>query len=89
MRFTILSAIFFALSAIALPTPTGGEGDEGDTCNESNQSMWCMSKTTGLLALPLLSLLNECSSNQQPVCCTGNTFTGLIAIGCTPINVNI
>ncbi|KAG8216613.1 fungal hydrophobin [Butyriboletus roseoflavus] len=25
---------------------------------------------------------------QQPVCCTGNKFNGLINIGCSPINVN-
>nr|ABG33849.1 hydrophobin [Paxillus involutus] len=24
----------------------------------------------------------------QPVCCTDNTFNGLINIGCTPININ-
>ncbi|KIJ60366.1 hypothetical protein HYDPIDRAFT_117274 [Hydnomerulius pinastri MD-312] len=26
---------------------------------------------------------------QQPVCCTGNTFNGLINIGCTPINIGL
>ncbi|KIJ63808.1 hypothetical protein HYDPIDRAFT_91924 [Hydnomerulius pinastri MD-312] len=25
---------------------------------------------------------------QQPVCCTDNTFNGLINIGCSPINLN-
>ncbi|TFK69498.1 hydrophobin-domain-containing protein [Pluteus cervinus] len=29
---------------------------------------------------------NSCSS--QPVCCTGNNFSGLIVVGCTPININ-
>jgi len=27
------------------------------------------------------------SCSQQPVCCTNDTFNGLIAIGCTPINI--
>ncbi|KAH7908965.1 fungal hydrophobin-domain-containing protein [Hygrophoropsis aurantiaca] len=27
--------------------------------------------------------------NQEPVCCTGNTFNGLINIGCSPINLNL
>ncbi|PPQ78970.1 hypothetical protein CVT26_003827 [Gymnopilus dilepis] len=27
--------------------------------------------------------------NEQPVCCTGNTFNGLITVGCTPVNVNL
>ncbi|ESK88564.1 hydrophobin 2 [Moniliophthora roreri MCA 2997] len=30
---------------------------------------------------------NSCT--QQPVCCTGNNFNGLIVVGCTPINVNL
>ncbi|KAF8871126.1 fungal hydrophobin-domain-containing protein [Infundibulicybe gibba] len=30
---------------------------------------------------------NQCSA--QPVCCTNNSFNGLVAIGCTPINVNL
>ncbi|TFK64400.1 hydrophobin-domain-containing protein [Pluteus cervinus] len=29
---------------------------------------------------------NSCSS--QPVCCTGNNFSGLIVVGCSPININ-
>ncbi|EEB91131.1 hypothetical protein MPER_10560 [Moniliophthora perniciosa FA553] len=29
---------------------------------------------------------NSCT--QQPVCCEKNNFNGLVAIGCTPINVN-
>ncbi|GLB42272.1 putative hydrophobin [Lyophyllum shimeji] len=30
---------------------------------------------------------NSCSA--QPVCCTGNSFSGLIVLGCTPININL
>ncbi|KAF8153767.1 fungal hydrophobin-domain-containing protein [Crassisporium funariophilum] len=30
---------------------------------------------------------NSCSA--QPVCCTNNSFNGLIALGCTPVNVNL
>ncbi|EAU87424.1 CoH1 [Coprinopsis cinerea okayama7 len=29
------------------------------------------------------------SCNAQPVCCQNNNFNGLIAIGCTPININL
>ncbi|KAG1745031.1 hydrophobin 2 [Suillus paluster] len=25
--------------------------------------------------------------NQEPVCCSGNTYNGLINIGCSPINI--
>ncbi|ESK81797.1 hydrophobin [Moniliophthora roreri MCA 2997] len=30
---------------------------------------------------------NSCT--QQPVCCDNNNFNGVVAIGCTPINVNL
>ncbi|TEB33741.1 hydrophobin-315 [Coprinellus micaceus] len=30
---------------------------------------------------------NSCSA--QPVCCTNNTFNGVIALGCTPVNLNL
>ncbi|KAF9483032.1 fungal hydrophobin [Pholiota conissans] len=29
------------------------------------------------------------SCSEQPVCCTGNTFNGVIATGCTPVNINV
>ncbi|KAF8953919.1 fungal hydrophobin-domain-containing protein [Flammula alnicola] len=30
---------------------------------------------------------NSCSA--QPVCCTNNSFNGIVALGCTPININL
>ncbi|GLB42733.1 putative fungal hydrophobin [Lyophyllum shimeji] len=30
---------------------------------------------------------NSCTA--QPVCCQNNNFNGLIAIGCTPVNLNL
>ncbi|CAA7269621.1 unnamed protein product [Cyclocybe aegerita] len=30
---------------------------------------------------------NSCSA--QPVCCQNNSFNGIIAIGCTPVNLNL
>jgi len=29
------------------------------------------------------------SCNQQAVCCTNTSFNGLVALGCTPINLNL
>ncbi|KAI9567747.1 fungal hydrophobin-domain-containing protein [Boletus coccyginus] len=28
------------------------------------------------------------SCTQQPVCCTGNSFNGVINVGCSPITIN-
>ncbi|THV06628.1 fungal hydrophobin [Dendrothele bispora CBS 962.96] len=30
---------------------------------------------------------NSCSA--QPVCCENNNFNGVVALGCTPINLNL
>ncbi|PPQ81176.1 hypothetical protein CVT24_009476 [Panaeolus cyanescens] len=30
---------------------------------------------------------NSCTT--QPACCSGNTFNGLITLGCSPININL
>ncbi|KAF5310913.1 hypothetical protein D9619_007758 [Psilocybe cf. subviscida] len=29
------------------------------------------------------------SCSAQPVCCTNNSFNGVVALGCTPINLNL
>ncbi|PPQ70606.1 hypothetical protein CVT26_013205 [Gymnopilus dilepis] len=74
-------------------------------CNATQQSSTTLlSELSGLLGLVLpditgliglscspLSILgaggNSCSA--QPVCCTDNSFNGLIALGCNPININL
>ncbi|KDR81150.1 hypothetical protein GALMADRAFT_61101 [Galerina marginata CBS 339.88] len=30
---------------------------------------------------------NSCSA--QPICCTNNSFKGVVALGCTPVNINL
>ncbi|KAF9556256.1 fungal hydrophobin [Agrocybe pediades] len=30
---------------------------------------------------------NSCAA--QPVCCTNNSFNGIVALGCTPVNLNL
>ncbi|KAF9007481.1 fungal hydrophobin-domain-containing protein [Cyathus striatus] len=30
---------------------------------------------------------NSCTA--QPVCCTGNNFNGVVALGCTPVNLGL
>ncbi|KAF8204671.1 hydrophobin-251 [Pholiota molesta] len=29
------------------------------------------------------------SCSAQPVCCTNDSFNGVVALGCTPININL
>ncbi|KAG6810322.1 hypothetical protein H0H92_012411 [Tricholoma furcatifolium] len=44
----------------------------------------------GVTCTPVTVLaVDGISCNQQTVCCANNNFNGLVALGCTPINVNL
>ncbi|TFK39699.1 hydrophobin-251 [Crucibulum laeve] len=44
----------------------------------------------GLTCSPITAIgLGGNSCNAQTVCCSGNNFNGLVALGCTPINVGL
>ncbi|EDR03555.1 type 1 hydrophobin [Laccaria bicolor S238N-H82] len=44
---------------------------------------------TSCTPISALAISQGGSCTQQPVCCDGNTFHGLIVVGCSPINVNL
>ncbi|KAH8823189.1 hydrophobin-251 [Flagelloscypha sp. PMI_526] len=45
--------------------------------------------TVGLTCSPVnVIAIGGNSCNSQPVCCENNNFNGVVAIGCTPININ-
>ncbi|KAF9532201.1 fungal hydrophobin-domain-containing protein [Crepidotus variabilis] len=39
--------------------------------------------------LSVIGVGSGSSCSSQPVCCTGNHFNGLVAVGCSPVNVNV
>ncbi|KAK0234704.1 fungal hydrophobin [Armillaria nabsnona] len=44
----------------------------------------------GITCTPITILgLSTASCSQQAVCCQNNTFNGIIAIGCVPINISL
>ncbi|KAJ3493630.1 hypothetical protein NLJ89_g10971 [Agrocybe chaxingu] len=36
-----------------------------------------------------IGLGSGASCNSQPVCCSDNKFNGLVAVGCSPVNLNL
>ncbi|KAH7919097.1 fungal hydrophobin [Leucogyrophana mollusca] len=49
---------------------------------------------TGLIGftcspLTIIGTGTSCTANQEPVCCTDNTFNGVVNLGCSPLNVNL
>ncbi|KAF8966179.1 fungal hydrophobin-domain-containing protein [Flammula alnicola] len=52
-----------------------------------------LSGVTGLVGItcsPITAIgASGTSCSEQPVCCENNSFNGIIAIGCTPININL
>ncbi|KAF9478393.1 fungal hydrophobin [Pholiota conissans] len=46
--------------------------------------------TIGVNCDPLTIIgVSGTSCSEQPVCCTNNSFNGVVALGCTPLNVNV
>ncbi|EAU80707.1 hydrophobin-251 [Coprinopsis cinerea okayama7 len=44
---------------------------------------------TGCTSLNVLGVGGGSSCTQQKVCCTNNSFNGVVALGCSPINVSV
>ncbi|KAF8197571.1 hypothetical protein BJ912DRAFT_80090 [Pholiota molesta] len=43
----------------------------------------------GLIGLKCSPILGANDCTQQTVCCTDNSFNGVVALGCTPVNINL
>ncbi|PPQ65141.1 hypothetical protein CVT24_003231 [Panaeolus cyanescens] len=100
----VLALPIFA-AATVIPRDGDCDTGSINCCNSTmTSSLTTLSQLGGLLGLSLpdiggliglscspLSVLgaggNSCSA--QPVCCTDNSFNGVIALGCTPININL
>jgi len=98
------STFVLALPLLAAATilPRGGGCDTGSlTCCQSTvaasnpgASVTTLLGLLGIVTGDLTGLIGlTCTANvncnQQAVCCTNDSFNGLVAIGCTPVNVNL
>ncbi|KIJ06437.1 fungal hydrophobin [Paxillus involutus ATCC 200175] len=67
------------------------------SANAANPEWDLVSKVVGLAGnvgtsctpITAIGLGSGSSCTAQPVCCTGNTFNGLVNIGCTPVNLGL
>jgi len=104
-KLAIFAVATFALVASAAPMQNSCNVGKVQCCNDTfehtNEDKMAglgllavvVQGVTGLVGVgcsPISALAvagNSCSS--QPVCCENNNFNGLIAAGCTPINLNL
>ncbi|KAF6763863.1 fungal hydrophobin [Ephemerocybe angulata] len=91
--FARVTAATIAL-ALALPmalaSPTPLEARTEPSCSTGPiQCCQTTNSTVGLTCSPLTAVgVSGTSCSGQTVCCNNNNFTGVIAIGCTPINIS-
>ncbi|KAJ8519756.1 hypothetical protein ONZ45_g3369 [Pleurotus djamor] len=48
-----------------------------------------VAELTGAIGLGCTALVGGAQCTQQTVCCEGDKFSGLVNVGCTPINVGL
>ncbi|KAG6861146.1 hypothetical protein C0995_003414 [Termitomyces sp. Mi166 len=80
-------------------TPTCSSGSTlccNSLSDSSNPLVKTLAGLLGAVLLPTVGVGLTCSSlragatcSQQTVCCQNNNFNGLIAIGCSPITINL
>ncbi|KAF9007185.1 hydrophobin-315 [Cyathus striatus] len=97
---TLALATFAAATPVARDTCTTGSLQCCNSVQSASNS--AVSKLLGLLGIDVSSVTalvgvtcspisvvgvggNSCTA--QPACCTNNSFNGVVALGCTPINI--
>ncbi|KAK0184041.1 hydrophobin-251 [Armillaria mellea] len=89
--------MFTRISSFAPPVLPRG-GGQGAACSatgtaqccESTQSVSSRHLYSGVTCSPISVIgVGGTQCNNQVVCCDDNNFNGLIALGCTPINIGL
>ncbi|KAG7441657.1 hydrophobin-251 [Guyanagaster necrorhizus] len=83
--FTLLALPLLA-TATVLPRQDTCASGSAQCCN----SVQSYVHRSGVTCSPITGIGaggTDCS--DQPVCCTDNSYNGVVALGCTPINVGL
>ncbi|KAK0194970.1 hydrophobin [Armillaria mellea] len=104
LALPLLAAASVAPRESTNTTVTGGQCDTGSAqCCKSPKSS-AVQNALGLLGIPIGDIttgvgltcdpimvigLGTTQCANQPVCCEKNNFNGLVALGCTPINIGL
>ncbi|KAF8976138.1 hypothetical protein BDQ17DRAFT_1395174 [Cyathus striatus] len=94
--FTTLALATFA-AATGTPIPasqctTGNLQCCNSTGTAKNSAISTLLGLLGIVISDITALVGvTCSPSltTQPVCCTNNSFNGVVALGCTPVNLNL
>ncbi|KAF8868515.1 fungal hydrophobin-domain-containing protein [Infundibulicybe gibba] len=94
-----------AVPRTTTPTTPASQCNTGglQCCNSSQESSNTdlgLTSLLGLLGVVVGALTVTCSPisaiglggnscSAQPVCCSDNSFSGIVALGCTPVNLNL
>ncbi|KAF8519124.1 hypothetical protein BU17DRAFT_90315 [Hysterangium stoloniferum] len=98
---SIVALGFFSILAVAAPNPPESQCDTGapQCCTAVGAASdsaviaalgvlsGLLNGITGIVGIGCLDIVAGVNCAQQPVCCTGNEFNGLINIGCSPVSL--
>ncbi|KAF8519120.1 fungal hydrophobin [Hysterangium stoloniferum] len=94
---------FFSILAVAAPNPWNepnqcgtspalcctavGAASDSAVISALGLLAGLLNGITGIVGVGCVPIIGTVNCAQQPVCCTGNEFNGLINIGCSPISL--
>lgn len=86
-----LAALASVGAAVGINVPVGLTCSPLSVVGLGSGSSWYVFPPSLIYVISWMELLPTfaCDSTQQPVCCNGNNFNGLVVIGCTPINIGL
>ncbi|EAW15259.1 hydrophobin family protein [Aspergillus clavatus NRRL 1] len=100
---TIFVAIIGAVATVSAQNTGSCNTGTLQCCNQVDDSKNLSARLTGLLDIlgidannlsglvganyAGVAVIGQQSCSAQPVCCTNNNFNGLVALGCTPIDI--